>query len=311
MNFRQLAYGIMSFVPWAPASLHTGTGGTLSAEYCYCVWLRHLVLARAGGMASFPAVVAELGPGDSIGVGLAALVSGADRYVALDAIKHASNERNLQVFERLVELFAARAPIPGPESFPEIAIALPSYAFPRDIISDERLDRAMSPARLGRIRSAIGAGSQSGPIEYRVPWRAASEGDYARPGSVDLLVSQAVMEHVEDLAEVYRASHALLRPGAFASHQIDLRSHGLFRAWDGHWSCPEWLWALIRGRRPYLLNRMPLMEHQLAIQAAGFRVNVLIRVLRASTGSKVARRFAEMSEEDRDTCGAYLLLLTQ
>lgn len=63
MNFRQLAYGVLSYVPGAADRLVGATGGTSSADYCYCVWLRHLVLARRGGMSGFPAVVAELGPG--------------------------------------------------------------------------------------------------------------------------------------------------------------------------------------------------------------------------------------------------------
>ena len=102
MNLRQLAYGLLSFLPWIPESLYKGTGGTGSAEYCYCIWLRHLVLAHQGGMKEFPRTVAELGPGDSIGVGLAALLSGVQRYIALDAMVHADVAGNLQVFDGFI-----------------------------------------------------------------------------------------------------------------------------------------------------------------------------------------------------------------
>ena len=71
--------GIASYLPEYD---HTGvTGGTESARYCYSVWLRHLCLAQsADPRLGVPRVVAELGPGDSIGIGLAALLSGVEKY---------------------------------------------------------------------------------------------------------------------------------------------------------------------------------------------------------------------------------------
>jgi hypothetical protein len=40
----------------------------------------------------------EIGPGDSIGVGLAALLSGCKNYIALDAIKYTNIDLNMSVF---------------------------------------------------------------------------------------------------------------------------------------------------------------------------------------------------------------------
>ncbi|MBM4372890.1 MAG: hypothetical protein FJ098_14650, partial [Deltaproteobacteria bacterium] len=80
-SLRQLLWGIATFVPGVRFLDRRGTGGTGSARYCYSVWLRHLVLAKDRGLLDqVPATVAELGPGDSIGIGLAALLSGATAY---------------------------------------------------------------------------------------------------------------------------------------------------------------------------------------------------------------------------------------
>src|SRR5450432_4034075 len=123
MKFGVLARGLATYVP-GMATLHrhvTRTGGSDSARYCYSVWLRHLVLSYQNGLCTRPpSRVAELGPGDSIGIGLAALLSGADYYYGLDALPLANLRRNVGVFEELIELFRARAAIPGDDEFPGV-----------------------------------------------------------------------------------------------------------------------------------------------------------------------------------------------
>jgi hypothetical protein len=305
MNLRQLAYGILSFLPGLSDAFSKGTGGTGSARYCYCIWMRHLRLASAHGLPTAPAVVGELGPGDSIGVGLAALISGSERYVALDALAHADAAQNLRIFDELVALFRARAPIPPPSEFPEITLHLPDYAFPSDLLEDARLTAALAPERIARLRETVAnpsAGERA--IVYRAPWDKLQPDEF---GSIDFLLSNAVMEHVVDLLDAYRAVVAWLRPGGFASHQIDFRSHGLFAAWDGHWACPDWLWTLFRGRRPYLLNREPFATHRRIGLEAGLVECAALRVPCAAASHRLSSRFSEMSDEDRNTCGGYLL----
>src|ERR1700733_11905341 len=82
------------------------TGGTGSARYCYSVWMRHLILGLAHRQTPrLPAIAAELGPGDSIGIGLAALLSGVERYYALDLVRYTDLRKNLGIFDELVALF--------------------------------------------------------------------------------------------------------------------------------------------------------------------------------------------------------------
>lgn len=305
MNLRQLVYGMLSYVPGIPESLYRGTGGTGSAEYCYCIWLRHLVLARGAGMCGFPRVVAELGPGDSIGVGMAALLSGAERYVALDAMAHAEQAQAVGIFDDLVELFRRRAPIPGADAFPEIALDLTDHAFPGTILSEARLQGALSEQRVAALRRAVMGEANPDLIDYRAPAGALRVGDNE---TVDFLLSNAVMEHVADLPDAYRTIAAWLRPGGYASHQIDFRSHGLFTEWDGHWACPDWLWRLFIGRREYLLNREPFATHRALAHDAAFTEVAVVRIECAPRSVRLARRFTDISAEDRRTCGGYLLL---
>ena len=106
-----LAKGMATFIPGVAALACGGSGGTDSSRYCYAVWLRHLMKLAEAGIDTGFADVAELGPGDSLGVGLCAVLTGADRYFAFDAKAHAHKETNLQTLGRLVELLARQEEI--------------------------------------------------------------------------------------------------------------------------------------------------------------------------------------------------------
>lgn len=271
VRFRALAKGLATFVPGLRQLACRQSGGTISARYCYSVWLRHLVKAGEANLPTAPASVAELGPGDSFGIGLAAMLSGVDRYYALDARPHAEVTRNLAVLDALHELFARRAPIPDETEFPFVRPSLSNYAFPAQLLTEERLARALAPERVAAIRHELRGQPQSAgvAITYAAPWSAAG---VIRPQAVDLIVSQAVLEHVEDVLGTYRALHQWLRPAGFMSHAIDFKSHGLTRDWNGHWTVGAAAWKLLRGRRPYLINRLSHSAHVRALRQAGFRV---------------------------------------
>src|SRR6185295_10726374 len=82
IRIRPLLFGLASRVPGVTTLFRRGAGGIPSPRYCYSVWLRHLVAAHQAGITSLPKSVGELGPGDSLGTGFAALLSGAERYYA-------------------------------------------------------------------------------------------------------------------------------------------------------------------------------------------------------------------------------------
>lgn len=69
----QLIKGLLTYVPGAYKIFsHKNTGGSDSARYCYYVWLRHLVMLYENRLSTDPKIIAELGPGDSLGLGLCA-----------------------------------------------------------------------------------------------------------------------------------------------------------------------------------------------------------------------------------------------
>lgn len=289
---------------------------TASARYCYAIWMRHLAKAAEYGWNIDPRVVAELGPGASLGVGLAALLCGAERYYAFDLERHAAAARNRDVFKDLVKLFAARAPIPDAAELPEVWPTLTGYAFPDAVLTSERLARSLAPERIERIRRSLERldapdSMMSGSmIQYRAPW---TDGGVVEDDAVDLVLSQAVFEHIDDLQGAYRTMRRWLRPGGLGSHTIDFRSHDTSRRWDGHWGYSDLEWRIIRGRDPWSINREPCSTHRRLLAGNGFRLlgEQLARAPATLAPRRLASRFRGLSEEDRTVHCAYLLCIKQ
>jgi hypothetical protein len=308
MHTRRLAMGIATYVPGVLRLANARTGGTDSARYCYTTWLHHLCKAGDRGVAPVPDSLAELGPGDSLGFGLAALLSGTNTYLGFDVVAYADSERNLRVLEELVDLFARREPIPGESEFPRV-FPLDSYAFPHRVLSEERLRASLDPARLEVVRALVagraGGSSDGLTIRYEPTWTDPSS---AADRSVQMICSQAVLEHVDDLEMAYGAMRRWLVPGGLMSHQIDFTSHETARAWNGHWTFSDREWRLVRGRRSWLLNRQPIGTHMELLRAHGFRVTeVLRRTAALEFGrDRLAPRFAHLSSEDLETRSAFV-----
>jgi SAM-dependent methyltransferase len=283
-----------------------GTHGTNESRYCYSVWLRHLTRAAENGLETDPRAVAELGPGDSIGIGIAAVLTGAERYFAFDVVAHANTPRNLAIFDGLVDLFRAEVNIPGEEEYPRVGPTLDEYRFPDEILTPERMRAALDPARLAHIRESIQrTDARDSMIQYRAPWSTAGAVEHE---TLDMVFSQATLEHVDGLPEVYRAMHAWLKPGGFMSHQIDFKCHNSATEWNGHWTYSDLMWKLVRGKDVWLINRLPCSAHVEMMEKTGFRIVGEQRVRRASgvKRSQLASQFRWIPDSDLTTTDAFV-----
>lgn len=306
LRIKPLLRGLSTYIPWIGQRFVRTTGGTDSARYCYSVWLRHLVMAGKNGLNPCPKTVAELGPGDSLGIGLAALISGCERYYAFDVVAYADPERNLQIFDELVTLFKNKTDIPDQREFPLVKPYLDHYDFPSHLLTDDRLEQALIPSRLKNIREAVCRSPHSDSIlQYRIPWY---DTNVLEKASVDLVYSQAVLEHVEDLKRVYRAMYLWLKPGGIMSHVIDFSCHGLANHWNGHWGYSDFIWSLIKGKRLYLINREPHSVHLSLLKQAGFRIVCDLKNQSQSglERQRLASRFQKISDDDLETETAFI-----
>jgi SAM-dependent methyltransferase len=302
-----LMKSLLTHLPGLRAVTNRGTGGTDSARYCYSVWLRHLIKAHEAGIAVPPRSLAELGPGDSLGVGLAAVLSGVGVYYAADVKPYAELSRNLNIFDELITLFNERADVPGPDEFPGCRPSLRDYRFPHAVLTADRLEQALRPTRLEQIRELLRHDPSHGngiQIQYAAPW---DDPRIIPAGTVDMILSQAVLEHVEDVPLAYEAMARWLRPGGYMSHTIDFRSHGITHRWNGHWALSDRMWRLVKGGRTYLINREPCAEHLRQIERVGMHVVGEERAEGpALEAAAVAPRFRGLSELDLRTQGVFV-----
>ena len=306
MRLAPLLKGILTFIPGSERVLpKTLASRNPPSAYYYGVWLKHLVYLRAGGLNDNPQVVAELGPGDSLGLGIAALLSGTRCYLALDVLAHADTASNLESLRVIAELMNARAARPN-RGWPDFDAYLDSRLFPGDILTEERLAESLQPARIDAIRHAL-QGQSGGDIEiaYRAPW---NDAGVIRANTVDLVISQAVLEHVEDVPGTYAALYRWLKPGGLMSHQIDFDSHNITREFNGYRAVPEPVWRLAKGRRPYFINREPCSAHLKAMEQAGFEIISVQQHLREDgiPRRRLASRWKDISDSDLKCSGAFV-----
>ena len=310
-TIRKILGGFKSYIPGG-VLFHANTVDDL-ARYCYTVWLRHLSILYKNGFTKMPNTIAELGPGDSIGTGLAGLVCGSKKFYALDVVKHTNIKNNISVFDELVTLFAKRSAMPDDNEFPRVLPRLASYNFPSEIFTNNNLEKLLDKSRIQCLRNElVDMEKQKNSIQYMCPW---NDPKIIENDSVDMVFSQAVLEHVKDLKHTYDAMYKWVKKGGCISNQIDFESHGLSDEWNGHWSFSDLTWKLIKGNRPYLINREPISKHLEAAQDAGFEIILVLPVKTfpsdTYTGTmerdKLAKKFRNMSEEDFTTTSAYIL----
>jgi len=120
----------------------------------------------------------------------------------------------------------------------------------------------------------------------------------------DIVISRAVLEHVDDLPATFRDMAAVLVPGGMAIHKVDLKSHGLHRrnrldflTW------PERLWRLMFSGKG-APNRLRLDRYRDEASRAGLRID-LLKPCEVATAEEVAEVrpflavcFRSLSDED-------------
>src|SRR5690606_13050796 len=205
--------------------------------------------------------------------------------------------------DELKDYFLSSMDIPHGKGFESVSPMLNDYSYPSDII---KYDTEYFNLRHKIIKESLLNNSEEIIIKYIVPWTSTNTSGI---GNLDLIFSQAVMEHIEDIAFAYKEMYKYLKKGGIISHQIDFKTHEMTKDWNGHWFISEPVWKfLLRGRK-YPINRLPLSSHVNMIKNVGFEIKSIIPVHRKNpfyNNSKTKVPSVSFTEEDFITSGALI-----
>jgi len=309
-RFHAIIAGTLKQIPLIKNLLPKKTGGSINARYCYSVWMRHLCYLSVYNGNKVPVRIAELGPGDSLGVGLAAVLSGSEKYFALDIIKYWQPERNVKMLNDLLILFNSKTNIPDNIEFPHISPVLDDYSFPSQILTDDKLKGSLAPERIERIKRELENldDSSNSIIKFRMPW---FDCTILKKNSIDFVLSQAVLQHVDNLEDTYKAMNYWLCDQGYISHVINFKSHGLTKSWNGHWTLSEIEWRIARGGRVYAINRQPISIHRKFLEENHFTILCENTSTTENHFKKtdLAKQFSNLTDEDLITSGFFYVAI--
>ena len=251
-------------------------GDMACPEHAIETFRRYLDIGRRHAEIEEGFVSLELGPGDSLLGGVAALAAGASRAWLVDAGKYA--EWDMEAAARVVELARERFGWKASKYLPEGRSAL-----------EERVR-----ARLGYLTDGVAS-------MRKIP-----------TGSVDFFWSNVVLEHVplRDLNALFAELRRVAKDDAVGVHGVDFRDHlggGLNnlrfseRVWEGR---------LMSGSGFYT-NRVRMGEMQERMEKAGFSVTVHSQERWEALPlpqEAMAEPYRSMSEEDLRVAEAVFVL---
>lgn len=222
-------------------------------------------------------VVLEYGPGDIPGVALLLVAYGARKVYCVDRFPLVSiASKNLDVIHQLANTLTE------PER--------------------QRFDQCFNNTK------APEAGFNSKHIEYLVR----PNGVSGLQGEVDIVLSRAVLEHVNDLDATFDDMVRAMRPGAVALHQVDLRSHGLHVTNPLDFLAPpNWLWQLMHSHKGvpnrWRANRYEQIIERLGVEPIAFKPTVFFNPNQiAAIRPILARHFQQITDEQLAWQGFWL-----
>jgi SAM-dependent methyltransferase len=204
------------------------------ADYSFKVFNLHAERAYPKG---FPqeAVVLELGPGDSIASAIIACARGVSRTYMVDVGSFVS--RDVAFYQALVASLKQRG------------------LNPPDLTEAKLFEDVLYLCNAGYMTHGLASLKQ-------IP-----------SNSVDFVMSHSVFEHVRkhELLDVMKETHRILKPNAFASHNIDYQDH-LSRALNNlRFSDRVWESSLF-AQSGFYTNRIPAVTMHAMFRAVGFKI---------------------------------------
>lgn len=258
----------------------TETAADIAQYFSQCVvdYLDTLSIPQ-GERASFlqDKVVLEYGPGDIPGVALLLVAYGARKVYCVDRFPLVSiSSKNLDVIHQLANMLSE----PERQRFDQ---CFKNPKAPEEGFNPERIEYLVRPNGMSGMQN-----------------------------EVDIVLSRAVLEHVNDLDATFEDMLQAMKPDAISVHQVDLRSHGLHMSNPLDFlSPPNWLWQLMHSHKG-VPNRWRADRYEIIIQQLGVKLIIFkptVQFERSSVSSirpTLATPFRQVSDEQLAWQGFWL-----
>lgn len=222
--------------------------------------------------------ILEYGPGDVPGVALLMVAHGARSVVCVDRFPLlALSPKNIEVMEILLEGMTGEVRQRAAQCFMEEGKPASGFS--------------------SHIRYLVRASGLSG-LHH----------------AVDLVISRAVLEHVDNLSATFSDMHAALRQGGVAIHDVDLKSHGLHRKNPLDFlTWPPFLWSCMYAHKG-VPNRWRVDRYRQAIDESGLQAIMMQPTLLADDADiaevhpYLAAPFRGISDQDLSWLGFWVVL---
>jgi SAM-dependent methyltransferase len=223
------------------------------------------MLDRCGPEVDFKGkTVLEVGPGNSLAIGLLFLAHGARKVYLMDRFKHLFWDDRDVAYHQMVINKIKESDLP----FADAAA---------DAVSCMRGAITCDPSRL----------------EYRFSDSASIP---LKDGSVDCVFSNAVLEHVHNITKAIRECARVTRKGGIGIHEVDLRDHFYQETPLRLLQYSDWLWNLMTWNRPGYSNRLRYSDYLKHFKEAGFQIKKEIMLRQyAENVCEVNRQFQKYS----------------
>ncbi len=219
--------------------------------------------------------VVELGPGRSLALGLLLLGKGARSYTGIDAECLVDGLQSARVYRDLRDYLEREG-----------------AAKDVDLEAIDSQLRCVGPSE--RLRSLLVSPDGRLPLD---------------DSSVDLVLSQAVFEHVHDVEGSFREIHRVLRPGCLTSHEIDLRDHHHAEPFD-FLRYSDRLWQWMTSESFAWTNRLRISDYLEAAEGAGLEpigLEATVQPTRRLPTAALATQFKSYSDHDLSCSGFHLV----
>ena len=308
--FKQLVAGILTRIPYVNRIIlkrfYKNTGGTIDADYCLLVWGKHIDLLLKNNWKPKCKSVLELGPGDSLGVGIVAVLSGVKSYCAVDVLSYDVISKSILVLNQLKGIIESGQTIEENEKIKPHFDSTAEWVnkFLINLRQNEDLKLLFSKIELD-LNNLFDTNYKCNYIKYLPLDKYLTSSD----GRFDLIFSQSVLEYIGELVPAFQKMHVQLNSNGWISHEVDLSCMRTSDRWDGHWSYPNWLWKIMKGKRPFFINRFTCDFYSKELEKSIWRNVKFLSYKKAiqTPKNELAKDYKILEDETLQTASIYFI----